>query len=121
MTRFHIKDFCGTFGRPASVRDGSARWLGRILLAGAVVTFASLIFTALPVSAQTARHGPATPSLESRSPRTGTAKSSAKAADKTVACPEYGAGFVRLEGTSTCIKMNGSIDIGTGGRIGHTN
>ena len=30
------------------------------------------------------------------------------------ACAEYGAGFVRIEGSSTCIKIGGSVGIGAG-------
>ena len=30
-------------------------------------------------------------------------------------CAEYGAGFVRIEGSSTCIKIGGSIGVGVGG------
>jgi len=30
------------------------------------------------------------------------------------ACAEYGAGFVRIEGTSTCIKIGGAVGIGAG-------
>jgi hypothetical protein len=29
-------------------------------------------------------------------------------------CAEYGAGFVRIEGSSTCIKVGGSLSVGTG-------
>jgi hypothetical protein len=29
-------------------------------------------------------------------------------------CAEYGAGFVRIEGSSTCIKIGGSIGAGVG-------
>lgn len=29
-------------------------------------------------------------------------------------CAEYGAGFVQVEGTSTCIRLGGSIGIGGG-------
>jgi hypothetical protein len=29
-------------------------------------------------------------------------------------CAEYGAGFVRIEGSSTCIKIGGSIGVGVG-------
>jgi hypothetical protein len=29
-------------------------------------------------------------------------------------CAEYGTGFVRIEGSSTCIEIGGSIDIGIG-------
>jgi hypothetical protein len=30
-------------------------------------------------------------------------------------CAEYGAGFVRLEGSSTCVKIGGYISVGAGG------
>jgi hypothetical protein len=29
-------------------------------------------------------------------------------------CAEYGAGFVRIEGSSTCIKIGGSFGVGVG-------
>jgi hypothetical protein len=29
-------------------------------------------------------------------------------------CAEYGAGFVRIEGSSTCVKVGGSLSVGTG-------
>ena len=37
----------------------------------------------------------------------------AKAA--TNPCAEYGAGFVRIEGSSTCIKIGGIFGVGVGG------
>ena len=30
------------------------------------------------------------------------------------ACAEYGAGFVQIEGTSTCMKIGGAISVGAG-------
>jgi hypothetical protein len=43
-----------------------------------------------------------------------------KGAARTNACAEYGAGFVKIEGSDTCIKIGGAIGIGggvsTGGR-----
>jgi hypothetical protein len=30
-------------------------------------------------------------------------------------CSEYGPGFVRIEGSSTCMKVGGSLDVGVGG------
>jgi len=30
-------------------------------------------------------------------------------------CAEYGAGFVRVEGSSTCVKIGGSLSVGVGG------
>jgi hypothetical protein len=32
-----------------------------------------------------------------------------------VACSEFGAGFVRMPGSDSCIRMGGAIDIGVGG------
>ena len=34
-------------------------------------------------------------------------------------CATYGAGFVKLEGTNTCVKIGGSISVGAGGGIRH--
>jgi hypothetical protein len=30
-------------------------------------------------------------------------------------CAEYGPGFARIEGSSTCMKIGGSISVGVGG------
>jgi hypothetical protein len=30
-------------------------------------------------------------------------------------CMEYGAGFVRVDGSSTCIKVGGTMSVGAGG------
>jgi hypothetical protein len=30
-------------------------------------------------------------------------------------CAAYGAGFVKLEGTDTCVKIGGAVSIGVGG------
>jgi hypothetical protein len=30
------------------------------------------------------------------------------------ACAEYGAGFVKVEGTNTCMKIGGAVSIGAG-------
>jgi uncharacterized protein YfaP (DUF2135 family) len=32
------------------------------------------------------------------------------------ACAAYGAGFVKLEGTDTCVQVGGSISVGAGAR-----
>ena len=29
-------------------------------------------------------------------------------------CPTYGAGFVRVEGSTTCVKLGGSVSVETG-------
>jgi hypothetical protein len=33
-------------------------------------------------------------------------------------CAEYGAGFVRIEGSSTCMKIGGSLGVGAGVGVG---
>ena len=30
------------------------------------------------------------------------------------ACAEYGAGFVRIEGSNTCMKIGGAVSVGAG-------
>jgi hypothetical protein len=34
-------------------------------------------------------------------------------------CAAYGAGFVKLFDTNTCVKVGGSISVGAGARVGH--
>jgi hypothetical protein len=33
-------------------------------------------------------------------------------------CTAYGAGFVKIAGTNTCVQVGGSISVGAGGRVG---
>ena len=33
-------------------------------------------------------------------------------------CAAYGAGFVKIAGTNTCVQVGGSISVSAGGRIG---
>lgn len=44
------------------------------------------------------------------------AKPTPRRAQET-SCAEYGAGFMRMPGSSTCIKFGGSISVGVGGRL----
>ncbi|MGJ4947251.1 porin [Bradyrhizobium sp. HKCCYLS20291] len=37
---------------------------------------------------------------------------------KTNPCSSYGANFVRVEGTDTCVKVGGELRVGTGGSLG---
>jgi len=37
-----------------------------------------------------------------------------KRSNSANACAEYGAGFVKVEGTSTCVKIGGAVSIGAG-------
>jgi hypothetical protein len=34
------------------------------------------------------------------------------------ACAAYGAGFVKIDGTDTCVKIGGAVSIGVGGAAG---
>lgn len=38
----------------------------------------------------------------------------ARPAPAATSCAQFGAGYIRLEGSSTCVKVGGSIDIGAG-------
>lgn len=56
---------------------------------------------------------------QSRIPRSAKAATSGKVlplkgARSANSCAEYGAGFVRIEGTNTCMKIGGAIGIGAG-------
>ena len=56
-------------------------------------------------------------------PKSGKATASTKSlllkrAARPDACAEYGAGFVKIEGSDTCIKIGGAIDIGGGVAVG---
>jgi hypothetical protein len=37
-----------------------------------------------------------------------------KRSNSANACAEYGAGFVRIEGTNTCMKIGGAVSVGAG-------
>jgi hypothetical protein len=37
-----------------------------------------------------------------------------KRSNSANACAEYGAGFVKIEGTSTCMKIGGAVSVGGG-------
>lgn len=37
-----------------------------------------------------------------------------KRSNPASACAEYGAGFVRIEGTNTCMKIGGALSVGAG-------
>jgi hypothetical protein len=68
-----------------------------------------IVLTVLSASAalaQQSRDGTAAKQTKSRPLRP------AKAAANP--CAEYGAGFVRIEGTSTCMKIGGAVGVGVG-------
>ncbi|MDI1265822.1 MAG: hypothetical protein PS018_21475 [bacterium] len=41
-----------------------------------------------------------------------------KGAASPSACAQYGAGFVRVEGTQTCVKVGGAVSVGAGASTG---
>jgi hypothetical protein len=41
-----------------------------------------------------------------------------KGAARGNSCAEYGAGFVKLEGSDTCVKIGGAVSIGVGSSVG---
>ena len=41
-----------------------------------------------------------------------------KGATSTKSCAEYGAGFVRVEGSDTCVKVGGAVSVGVGTTAG---
>ena len=41
-----------------------------------------------------------------------------KGASSATSCAAYGPGFVKVEGTDTCMQIGGAVSIGVGGAIG---
>ena len=41
-----------------------------------------------------------------------------KRSSSTNVCAEYGAGFVKIEGTNTCMKIGGAVSVGAGASSG---
>jgi hypothetical protein len=37
-----------------------------------------------------------------------------KRSNSARACAEYGAGFIKIEGTNTCMKIGGAVSVGAG-------
>lgn len=85
---------------PLKQPSGAGRAMIRLILALAAMT--------LPASGAMAQQSP--PPLKH------TTSSKARPPAKSKPCPEYGPGFVRVEGSSTCIKVGGYIRI-EGGSI----
>ena len=42
-----------------------------------------------------------------------------KGASAGHSCAGYGPGFVKVEGTGTCVKVGGAVSIGVGGAVPH--
>jgi hypothetical protein len=41
-----------------------------------------------------------------------------KGAGAANSCAAFGAGFMKVEGTDTCVKVGGAVSIGVGGSVG---
>ena len=75
----------------------------------------AVIFLAL-ASPVMAGEAPAQKSLKLESPPTKVLP--LKGAASTKSCAGYGAGFVKVDGTDTCMHVGGSMSVGTAGSIG---
>jgi Porin subfamily len=73
---------------------------------GSVLLAAFLVGAATAATAQTLTD----PNPRPNSPRPAAAK--ATAAKHMKACPEFGSGFYRVDGTDTCVKLGGFVDVG---------
>jgi hypothetical protein len=75
-----------------------------------IVVAASLV--ASPVMAQSS-------ALPKASKSTSSGKVLPMKREKSVnSCAAYGPGFIKLEGSDTCVRIGGSIGVGVGGAIG---
>jgi hypothetical protein len=75
-----------------------------LLLAIAVAMFpASSALAGQPVHPKPDKHTAAERLLPLRGPTTGNS------------CAAYGPGFIKVEGTDTCVKLGGAVSIGVGG------
>jgi hypothetical protein len=86
---------------PLNASSGAGRAMTRLILALAAM--------ALPVSGAIAQQSP--PPLKHAT------SSKARSPAKSKPCPEYGPGFVRVEGSSTCIKVGGYVRIEAGSNV----
>jgi hypothetical protein len=73
---------------------------------GSILLAAFLVGAATVATAQTLTD----PNPRPNSLRPAAAK--ATAAKHMKACPEFGAGFYRVDGTDTCVKLGGFVDVG---------
>jgi len=72
----------------------------------------AIMFAALPLSSVSAEpSGGQKPDKSATSDRL----LPVKRAGAANSCAAYGAGFVKLEGTDTCVKIGGAVSIGVGG------
>jgi hypothetical protein len=70
----------------------------------------------IALAALAAISGPCASAQQIREPKQGKPAIALPLRPKAAAnpCAEYGPGFVRIEGSSTCIKIGGSLGVGVG-------
>ena len=67
----------------------------------------------------TAASGLAEPSgIRKRDPSAASGRPPIKRAGASNSCSAYGPGFVKVEGTETCVKIGGAVGVGVGHSIG---
>jgi hypothetical protein len=72
-----------------------------------MLRFAACAVAALMLPAAVSAQGAKTP------PRTTTITSPVATPKPATSCAEFGPGFVRLEGSGTCVRVGGSVSVGT--------
>jgi hypothetical protein len=73
------------------------------------------ILVAVTLSISTAAADPVTSQKSTRT-AIGAKPLAAKQATARNTCAAYGPGFIKVEGSDTCVKVGGSISLGVGGR-----
>jgi len=77
------------------------------------------ILIALALAVLTASSAQAEPfSIQKRDPLPASGKLPTKRAGASNPCSAFGPGFVKVEGTETCVKVGGAVSVGAGGSIG---
>ncbi len=77
------------------------------------------ILLALAMAVLTASSAQAEPfSIQKRDPSPASGRLPTKRAGAGNPCSAFGSGFVKVEGTDTCVKIGGAISVGAGGSTG---
>jgi hypothetical protein len=83
-----------------------------ILVIVAVLSMPAVLLAIVPVAAQSAgTPGP----YGSTAP---TRQLPVKGAKSANSCAAYGPGFIKVEGTDSCVKIGGALSVGAGGTVG---
>ncbi|GAC1617389.1 MAG: hypothetical protein NVS4B4_02200 [Bradyrhizobium sp.] len=77
------------------------------------------ILLALVIAALSAAPAPAEPSSPNkRDQPAAAARPAAKRASASNPCSAFGPGFVKVDGSDTCVKIGGAVSVGAGSSIG---